>query len=436
MMGSTEGSSKKAVLVWISADDHRVDETRELCLSAGYDLISEVRQNRRQPEPVSYIGPGKLLELKELEDVEYLITPVDLDPSQVFKMGKVTGFQVVDRIRLVLDLFRSRATSPESRLQVELADLRYQLPILKEYIHQGTLSDRPGFLAGGEYRVDYYYEMATKRMAHIKEQLRIQRKRRGMTRSLRKRRGLHLVAVAGYTNAGKSTLMNALTDTRITDKSVETADRMFTTIATSTRRMKGKRDCIITDTVGFIRDLPPWLVEGFMSTLEEVFEADIVLLLLDISEDSEKAWWKVRESMDILRKGNCRGRIILVMNKVDREPEGERFDPERDLDEETASMLDGWESISALTGMGIEELQEAIVTLLPPLVDVSIRIPVERISKEILNTIRKVSSQMHVDYTDTEAVIECGLEERWVGSISKAVTSHSGTLDRTLEDTE
>lgn len=427
---------KKAVLVWISADDDRVDETRELCLSAGYDLISEVRQNRRQPEPVSYIGPGKLLELKELEGVEYLITPIDLDPSQVFKMGKVTGFQVVDRIRLVLDLFRSRATSPEARLQVELADLRYQLPILKEYIHQGTLSDRPGFLAGGEYRVDYYYEMATKRMAHIKEQLRIQRKRRGMTRSLRKRRGLHLVAVAGYTNAGKSTLMNALTDTRITDKSVETADRMFTTIATSTRRMKGKRDCIITDTVGFIRDLPPWLVEGFMSTLEEVFEADIVLLLLDVSEDSEKAYWKVRESLDILRKGNCRGKIILVMNKVDREPEGERFDPERDLDEEMASMLDGWESISALKGMGIEELQEAIVTLLPPLVDVAIRIPVERISKEILNTIRKVSSQMHVVYTDTEAVIDCGLEERWVGSISKAVASHGGTLDRTLEDAE
>lgn len=422
---------KPSVLVWITADEDRVEETRELCASAGYDIISEVRQTRSSPEKRSYLGPGKLEEVAEMEGVEYLITPSDLDPSQVFRMGKVTGLKVVDRIRVVLDLFRSRATSPEARLQVELADLRYQLPILKEYIHQGTLSDRPGFLAGGEYRVDYYYEMANRRIAHIKEQLRIQRKRRGMTRALRKRRGLHLVAVAGYTNAGKSTLMNRIADADMPEKSVDTANRMFTTIATSTRKMKGKRDCIVTDTVGFIRDLPPWLVEGFMSTLEEVFEADIVLLLLDVSERRETAARKAVESLSILRKGNCRGKIVLVMNKIDREHEEEPFDPGSDLDPDLATMLDEKVRISAAEEVGIEVLLDIIDDLLPPLAGVEIRIPIQRLTKDLLSMIRKVSNSMNVRYTETEAVIECSLEERWVGSVAKNVDSHDGSLVRT-----
>ncbi len=424
---------KPSVLVWITADEDLVEETRELCSSAGYDIISEVRQTRSSPEKRSYLGPGKLEEVARIEGVEYLITPSDLDPSQVFTISKVTSLQVVDRIRLVLELFRSRATSPEARLQVELADLRYQLPILKEYIHQGTLSDRPGFLAGGEYRVDYYYEMANRRVAHIKDQLRTLRKRRGMTRALRKRRGLHLVAVAGYTNAGKSTLMNRIADADMPDKSVDTADRMFTTIATSTRKMKGKRDCIVTDTVGFIRDLPPWLVEGFMSTLEEVFEADIVLLLLDVSERRERAARKAADSLHILRKGNCRGKIVLVMNKIDREPDEDRFDPESDLDPDLATMVNARIRISAAEGPGTDELLDVIDDLLPPLVEVEIRIPIQHLTGDLLSMIRKVANRMNVRYTESEAVIECSLEERWVGSISKSVDSHEGSLVRTLE---
>jgi GTP-binding protein HflX len=423
-------TKKPSVLAWISRDDERIEEIRELCDSAGYDIVAEVRQNRNRADPRSYIGPGKLEELKEIDCIEYLVTPSDLDPSQVFRMGKVTGLKVVDRIRVVLDLFKYRATSPEARLQVELADLKYQLPILKEYIHQGTLSDRPGFLAGGEYRVDYYYQMAGKRMAHIKEQLRLQRKRRGMTRALRKRRGLHLVAVAGYTNAGKSTLMNSISDTEIAQKFVDTENRMFTTIATSTRKMKGSRDCIVTDTVGFIRDLPPWLVEGFMSTLEEVFEADVVLLLMDVSDTRENAIRKVSDSLEILRKGNCRGKIILVMNKIDLIVDTDSFDPEIDLDPDTGSMIDGYSRISARTGEGIEKLMDLIDEVLPALVKVIIRIPHEGSSREILGLIRKVSSGLNIEYENDGTIITSSLEERWAGSIEKALKPLGGKLER------
>jgi GTP-binding protein HflX len=275
--------------------------------------------------------------------------------------------------------------------------------------------------------------MANRRVAHIKDQLRTLRKRRGMTRALRKRRGLHLVAVAGYTNAGKSTLMNRIADADMPDKSVDTADRMFTTIATSTRKMKGKRDCIVTDTVGFIRDLPPWLVEGFMSTLEEVFEADIVLLLLDVSERRERAARKAADSLHILRKGNCRGKIVLVMNKIDREPDEDRFDPESDLDPDLATMVNARIRISAAEGPGTDELLDVIDDLLPPLVEVEIRIPIQHLTGDLLSMIRKVVNRMNVRYTESEAVIECSLEERWVGSISKSVDSHEGSLVRTLE---
>ncbi len=429
-MENSPSDRKNAVLVWISEDDDLVDETKELCSSAGYTIIAEVRQSKDQPHTRYYIGPGKIIELKDIEGIDHLITPVDLTPSQIFNMGKMSGLTVVDRIRVVLELFRSRATSPEARLQVEMADLKYQLPILREFIHQGTLSDRPGFLAGGEYRVDYYYEMARKRMAHIKDQLRILRKRRGMTRTLRKRRGSHLVAVAGYTNSGKSTLLNAISDARMPEKSVDTADRMFTTIATSTRKMKGDRDCIITDTVGFIRDLPPWLVEGFMSTLEEVFESDIILLLVDASEDKEKATRKTLDSLDILRRGNCSGKIILVMNKMDAILEGsDHIIPERDLPFEYFNTIDAQIEISARNEEGLEDLIKSIEALLPDLFRVRIELPLTSGSERIMKIIRDRSIDLKIDYSGTLATIECRMEERWAMSLKKMLNAEGGSLD-------
>jgi len=299
-----------------------------------------------------------------------------------------------------------------------MADLRYQLPILREFIHQGTLSDRPGFLAGGEYRVDYYYEMARKRMSHIKNQLSTLRRRRERTRSLRKRRGSHLVAVAGYTNAGKSTLVNVISDAKMPEKSVDTADRMFTTIATSTRKMKGNRDCIVTDTVGFIRDLPPWLVEGFMSTLEEVFESDIILLLVDASDNLEKVIRKTNDSLYILKKGDCRGKIILVMNKMDSVLEdSDIFKPERDLSFDTYNLIEEVVEVSARNEEGIEDLMDRIGANLPDLIDVIISLPLTQNSEMVLKRIRKSAKDLNIEYSGTSASITCRMEERWARSI-------------------
>lgn len=432
-MDPTTEEQKKCILLWISADDDRVDETRELCGSAGYEIIAEIRQNRSSPDTKYYVGPGKIEELGEIEEANHIVTPTDLTPTQIFNIGKITGKSATDRIRVVLELFRSRANSPEARLQVELADLKYQLPILREFIHQGTLSDRPGFLAGGEYRVDYYYQMARKRMAHINEQLSTIRRRRGRTRALRKRRGAYLVSAAGYTNAGKSTLTNAISESSSPEKSVDTADRMFTTIATSTRKMKGERDCIVTDTVGFIRDLPPWLVEGFMSTLEEVFESDIVLLVVDSSENSESIISKTMESLNILRKGNCKGKIVLVFNKTDLVP-GE-FYPEiilSGIPEGLTSMISDHIEVSAIRGTNIGRLTDIIFDLLPDLVRVRLEIDNRSGSREILSRIRKNSNSFSVKYAGTNILIECEMEERWAGSARKLVEGYGGTaiIDR------
>jgi len=418
----------RSVLAWISADDELVEETRELCLHAGYRVVREVRQKRREPDPKFYLGPGKIRELKDENDAEFVVTPTDLDPTQIFNISKATGLSVSDRIRVVLELFHSRATSPEARLQVEMADIRYQIPILREYIHQGTLSDRPGFMAGGEYRVDYYYEMARKRMAHIRELLRKERKRRGRTRYLRKRRGTYLVSVAGYTNAGKSTLVNALSRNTSPDKTLETADRMFTTIATSTRRMRGRRDCMITDTVGFIRALPPWLIEGFMSTLEELFSADVVLLVVDASEGREKIASRLGESMSILRNGNCSGRILLVLNKIDLLDDDEPLSLLDMVQPGNMDMMDEVVPVSAASEEGISELIEAVNRVLPPTVSVSIRVPMTEYSPLIASWIHANTFDVRIVYTTESAVIKCRMEKRWMGHLEGILESVGGAI--------
>jgi len=145
---------KKAVLVWISADDHLIPETEELCRSAGYTIERRVHQTKKRPDPRCYLGTGKVEEIVKEDGIEHVIIPSDITPAQTYNLSSATGMAVTDRIRLILEIFRLRANSPESRLQVELADLHHQLPIVREYVHQGKLSEKPGFMAGGEYRID------------------------------------------------------------------------------------------------------------------------------------------------------------------------------------------------------------------------------------------------------------------------------------------
>jgi GTP-binding protein HflX len=427
---------RTAALIWITRDKDLVPEMLELCSSAGYSIVNEIGQGKKTPDPRFYLGPGKIDEVGLL-NAEYIITVADLTPSQLYNISSVTGKIVADRTRVILDLFQKRANSPEARMQVEIADLRYQLPVLREYIHQGKMSERPGFMAGGEYKIDYYYEMIKKRISQLKRRVEGERRRRGRKRTLRRRRGAHLISIAGYTNAGKSTLLNQMIETDRVDKTTEVGEAMFTTISTTTRRMRGDRGCLISDTVGFIKDLPPWLVEGFMSTLEEIFEADIVLLLIDASDPPNIMERKLSDSLSILQKGGTEGKIIIVGNKIDllaEDPDQMEMMIRNSIPQEFDERIGAFVPVSAKGGIGIDELILMINKLLPPLIEVIFQLPAGRCTPAFLIRIRAHAHKFDELYNDLDVIIKCSMEERWVGHFKKMVERMGGRANIDVEE--
>ncbi|MEA3558499.1 MAG: GTPase HflX [Candidatus Thermoplasmatota archaeon] len=418
-------SYKKAYLAWITPDEELLDEMIELCGSAGYEIVETIHQKRSVPDPRYYLGPGKIKEIEPSDEVDHLIIASELSPSQMYNISSATGLTVIDRTRVILDIFRKRAYSPEARLQLEIADLRYQMPLMREYIHQGKLSERPGFMAGGEYKIDYYYELSKKRMSELRSRLESLRKKHGIRRKQRKRRGTHTISIAGYTNAGKSTLMNRLMDTQVERKSAEEGSSMFTTIATTTRSMKGSRNCIITDTVGFISDLPPWLVEGFMSTLEEIFSSEVILLVIDASDSKKEMKRKIEDSLSVLRQGGTEGSIVLVLNKCDLVSEVQ-VPIEDALGEEDLMMISDIALISASEEWGMDELVERIHQKLPPLMNARFVLPPEEASMKLLSEIRMDRDVKVRNLPDGSMVVDARMEDRWARSTAKSVLRIGG----------
>ncbi len=295
--------------------ENPLDEMTGLAESAGTEVCGGVVQRRETPDSKTYLGKGKVTELKQLvvmHDADLVIFDNDLSPSQTRNLEKAVGVKVIDRTELILDIFASNARTREAKLAVELAQLEYSLPRLKRmWTHLSRQTMGVGMRGPGEKQLEVDRRLVEKRIHELKQDLMKVEKRKG--REVAGRRDFLTVSLVGYTNAGKSTLMNVLTAA-----DVEAVDKLFATLDTRTRRwtLPSWGPVLLSDTVGFIRDLPHKLVASFRATLEEAREADLLLHVADASNpsvlDQISAVYGVLKELGIDEK-----QTLLVINKVD-----------------------------------------------------------------------------------------------------------------------
>ena len=300
------------------AADESLRELHELARTAGVDVADTVLQVREHVDPKYVLGKGKLEQvvIRAMQlDVEVLIMDHNLTPAQAAAIARVTDLKVIDRTQLILDIFAQRAQSRDGKLQVELAQMKYLLPRLGQ--KDDALSRLTGGIGGrgpGETKLEIGKRRARERIQHLSGQLKQSAKQRRQRRARRNRQGVPVVAIVGYTNAGKSTLLNALTDSDVLAE-----DKLFATLDTRSRRIKFPREkeVVITDTVGFIRKLPKDLFNAFRSTFEEAEDADLLLQVVDISDAAYEEHIKTTEEL-LADLGLERVPRLVVCNKADR----------------------------------------------------------------------------------------------------------------------
>src|SRR6478752_425495 len=315
-----------AVLAQGADADDELAEVKELARTAGVEPVGEVVQHRARPAQRTYVGKGKLEELKERfrdEGAESVIVDDELDPAQQRFLENALNTRVIDRTQLILDIFAQHATSAEGKLQVELAQLEYNLPRMRGmWQHLERLGGGVGTRGPGESQLETDRRLARRRISLLKRRLKDIERQRATRRKERTRTETPTIALAGYTNVGKSTLLNALTGSE-----VSVQNQLFHTLDPTTRGFEwdGRR-YLVTDTVGFIRRLPHQLVEGFASTLEETLVADLILHVVDASAADEEQDRQREAVGDVLNEiGASALPVEVVLNKIDRvDPLGRR----------------------------------------------------------------------------------------------------------------
>ena len=358
-----EEKAEKALLICVDTGDTDYDvsmrELGELARTAGAEVVGELIQKRPSVENATFVGKGRLEEISEFcrnNDVDLIIADAELSPVQVRNIEDATDTRVVDRTTLILDIFAGRAQSKEGKLQVELAQLKYSLPRLTG---KGTSLSRLGGGIGtrgpGETKLESDKRHIRRKIQYIKNELEDVERRRNMQHTRRKKNGVRVAAIVGYTNAGKSTLMNKLTDAGVLQE-----DKLFATLDPTARKLvlPSGEQIMIVDTVGFISRLPHQLVEAFKSTLEEALYADVILNVCDASDPECHNHIKVtNEILSDIFGGECiTVPVINVFNKCDIGS---------DVDFGFMYNRESSVKISAKTGYGLDDLLNAIEKSLP-----------------------------------------------------------------------
>ncbi len=395
----------RALLVSVDTGDFDAEsslsELFELVESASAEPVASISQKLERPDTATCVGSGKLIEIKEYceaEEIDLIIFDCELTPTQIRNIEAETDVRVVDRTTLILDIFSQRARSKEGKLQVELAQLKYSLPRLTgKGIALSRLGGGIGTRGPGETKLETDKRHIRRRMETVKAQLKDVESHRAELRRRREKNSVITVAIVGYTNAGKSTLMNYLTEAGVLAE-----DKLFATLDPTSRSLKLPEGVtvMLIDTVGFVRRLPHHLVEAFKSTLEEAAQADIILNVCDIS--SEEAQLHLSVTRDLLKELGCGDTpIINVLNKCD-------------LLTEKIEEIDLGTSvrISAKTGEGINKLLKAIEENLPVRVK-KVKILVPFSDAGLVAEIRKTATLLSEEYTAQGILAEAIIDEKF-----------------------
>jgi GTP-binding protein HflX len=355
--GTTARAKQRAYLIAALEAGDDLSELRELLRTAGVVVVGQAVQHRDKPHPNTYLGPGKLIEVKDAAkaaDANVIVVDDELSPRQERNLEKELGMSVVDRTATILDIFASHANTAEGKLQVELAQLEYNLARMRGlWTHLERLGgvSSGGFATRGpgESQIETDRRLARDRIAALRRRLEHVKGTRAVQRAERERAHLPQIALAGYTNAGKSTLLNAMTGAE-----VGVRNRLFHTLDPTTRQLQiDGRPYLLTDTVGFIRKLPHQLVDAFGATLEETTRADLILHVLDASAEEDDRMEMLRAVEDTLEEIGAGERPrMLVLNKVDQLDAPQR--------EGLRHRHPDAVQVSALTGEGFEELTVAV----------------------------------------------------------------------------
>ena len=368
--------------------------------SAGYTVVGEIEQVR-EPDSRYQIGAGKVEELAELvkgTHAQKIIFDNPLKSVQAYNLAKATGVEAIDRFQLILEIFTRRATTTEAQLQIQLARQQYELAHAKERVRLAKKEEQPGFMGLGAYEVDVYYE-AVKRQVHtIRRKLKRPREKRLLHRERRAELGFSSISLAGYTNAGKSSLFNSLAE-----EEVPVDEALFTTLSTTTRLVNfSKKKFLLTDTVGFIDRLPLTLIEAFHSTLEETIYSDVILLVVDVSEPMDIIEKKLVVCLETIERIGASGiPIITALNKIDILPEIEIQQKFENLKEKAPNPM----PVSALYRTNLDLLKQETLKMLKNYIRASFNIPLTNETMSFISWLFKRADVQTIKYADNSAYL-------------------------------
>ena len=408
-------ASENAVVVRVILPDQHFDtdplrEIEGLTTTAGTTVVAGLTQRREKPNATSYIGKGKLAELELLVDshsADVVVFDNDLSPAQTRNLEKATGVKVLDRTELILDIFATHAQTNEARLAVELAQLEYSLPRLKRmWTHLSRMKMGVGMRGPGEKQLESDRRLVEKRIHDLRSELKqIERRKE---RQVAARSDHMTISLIGYTNAGKSTLMNTLTDAHVLAE-----DKLFATLDTRTRRwqLPNWGPVLLSDTVGFIRDLPHRLIASFKATLEEARQADLLLHVADVSNpavfDQISAVYDVLQEIGIEEKDT-----LLVLNKVDALETNSRL-------EGVLNRYPNAIALSASSKEGLDKFVWAVSDMLSrSFRDIDVETGVE--NGKLMAYLAAHGEVLSKRYTDTRVTIHCRIPQKYLGRIDES----------------